>query len=196
MLDKIYTYSLNDPAILIAFLSLIISFLTFRKTSTKITHSFNKNIQFETKDSISISQEEKIEILGTDCFITQLSIVNTTPFDISYFDLRAFDPETNLNCYLATKNSLGAYKDIQLFHHTLDDVLVLEIPKKNYGILKAKSFTRLDLIIMNKTENTKKINVSFRIPKKNFIFSDYYSVTNRSKFKTFGISYDLTKRVN
>lgn len=196
MLDKIYTYLINNPAVLIAFLSLVVSFLTFKKTSTKITHSFNKNIQFENKNNISISQEEKLAILGADCFITKLSIVNTTPFDISYFDLRAFDPETNLNCYLATENSLGAYKGIQLFHHTLDDILVLEIPKKNYGVLKAKSFTRLDLIVMKKTENTKKINISFRIPKKNFIFNDYYSVTNRSKFKTFGISYDLTKKIN
>ena len=66
----------------------------------------------------------------------------------------------------------------------------VEIPEKNYGIFKAKSFTRIYLLVIRNEIESDTINISFKIPKRSILIKDKFAVTNRKKYRFYGISYN------
>ena len=184
----------NFP-ILISLFALLISFLTLYRQRKQITVTFQPNIYPISKEDVSMTSLKRESILGRDAYKTSVDIVNSSPLDIGFFDLRVFNPETNVNYYLATKKSLAEIGNNDLYLHYSDGVTKLEIPDKNHGVLKANSYTTLDIIIVTNGKDSNKIGLAFKIPKSVFFGRDSFSVTNRKKFKAFGIIYDLSKTV-
>jgi len=128
-------------------------------------------------------------------FKTQIDVVNDCSHDIAFFDLRVFNPRTNYNHQFISKKA---------FPHDLpsetkisvDNGVVLsnmEVPDKNYGVFKAHSFTRFDIIIydFDKKAFEDTIRLSFKVSNKNWISKDPFAVTNRGKFKMYCEKYDI-----
>ena len=68
----------------------------------------------------------------------------------------------------------------------------LDIPDKQYGVLKANSFSKFDIFIMPNENIEKSINISFKIATSSWFKRDVFAVTNRKKYKFYGRSYDIS----
>lgn len=129
-------------------------------------------------------------------FKTQIDVVNDCSHDIAFFDLRVFNPRTNYNHQFISKKASphDLPSDTKI---SLDNGVFLcnmEIPDKNYGVFKAHSFTRFDIIVydFNKEKFEDTFRLSFKTSKKNWFLADEYSVTNRRKFKMYYENYTLS----
>ena len=146
---------------------------------------------------ISIVYKDMVTTPGINGFIITIDIINSSPNDIAYFDLRAFNPDNNINIYLMTRKSLEVpFNDGAIYKKNyLNEKHLLEPPEKNYGLLKANSFNKFDLFFGprdNDAHDLKRVNISIKIAKKTFFNKDPFSTTNRKKFKFFGYSYDVS----
>jgi|GEM_PF-5927664 len=124
-----------------------------------------------------------------------VEIINSSPCDISYFDLRVFDPNTNANFFLITRNSLPEiYANKKIYRENLQNPLAPYhhcVPEGRAGMLKAHSLTYFDLFIIPKKESTK-LRVSFRVAIRKNIFTvnDSFVTDNQKHLRYF------TKNIN
>ncbi|MEK3644443.1 hypothetical protein [Aeribacillus sp. FSL M8-0235] len=129
--------------------------------------------------------------------IAKIEVVNPSPKDIAFFDLRAFYPETNLNVHLLTKRTmLDKYRDKTLWRAIESqegnvNLMELTIPDTNYGIFKANSFTRFH-IVMFPDPDAKELLLSFKVAIKAKFIKDQFALTGRKKFKHYGMAYDIS----
>jgi len=129
-----------------------------------------------------------------DALLTKIEIVNPSPRDIAFFDLRCFYPETNMNVSLLTRRTmLDDLRDKNLLRAVENkkgdvDLAELIIPEKNYGVLKSGSFTKFDILMFPKTD-AKEVFLSFKVAKKSII-KDPFAVTGRKRFKHYGVAYN------
>ena len=129
-------------------------------------------------------------------FKTQIDVVNDCSHDIAFFDLRVFNPKTNINHQFISKKAFpyDLPSDTKI---SIDGLFFYnynaEIPERNYGIFKAHSFTRFDIIVydFDKEAFENEIMLSFKISKRNWIREDPFAVTNRGKFKMYCQKYDI-----
>ncbi|MBA3926584.1 hypothetical protein [Listeria rustica] len=178
----------------IAGISLFISIFTLWKNRKRIEVYFD-DIRFIEKNVVTLrnpSGETDTFDSGYKCSI---KVINLSPNDIAYFDLRAFPTESNINFYLLTQKSLHpAFKDSRIYevHNEGKSIIELEIPEKNHGLFKGNSFTHFDIFITDSGSSTfsDDIALSFKVPKKAFI-KDPYAVTKRNKYKVHGIVYKI-----
>lgn len=178
-------------ALAFSFCSLVISITTFFNNKETLNITWDENIK--KIDSTNILANDIPNFINSNnIYYTCLYIVNSSPHDIGFFDLRSFNPKTNSNHYLLTRNSLDwKIKDAYLM--IKDDQsqgFNVEIPEKNYGIFKAKSFTRIYLLVIRNEIESDTINISFKIPKRSILIKDKFAVTNRKKYRFYGISYN------
>ena len=180
---------------LVALLALAVSVYGYWINKKELTVEFCPNLEVLPPDALYID--------NAGCFIERrvllsgyVEIVNSSPVDLSFFDLRAFDPKTNENFAIITRKTLP---------YDLTDVAVVlnngiiqhnaDLPPVKYGILKANSFTYLDIIIHevpHLIEFGDVVCVSFKVPKKTFFKKDPYAMTKRKKFEFHGIAYNIT----
>lgn len=171
--------------------SLIISLYTLWKNRKHLDVYWDDNI-LRTKPHSIVAIHNGEPGFYENSYLTRLSVINTSPNDIAFFDLRAFNPNTNINFPLVTKKTFEYGKEnTEVFHIINGRHTRLNIPEKNSGVFKANSFTQFDLIICI-PENLKEkenINISFKIATHNHLsYRDPFSITRR-KFKWFGKSY-------
>ncbi|EFD89934.1 predicted protein [Listeria monocytogenes FSL J2-071] len=161
---------------------------------------FDSNIKTIDENVLTlINNDGQINSYGPG-YLCSIKILNPSPNDIAYFDLRAFPTETNINSYLLTVKSLHPeFKNAKVYqvYNNEQTLIELEIPEKNHGIIKANSFTHFDIFIANTKENeiTNEVTISFKIPKKTF-FKDPYAVTERKKYKFYGVKYNVSGSEN
>ncbi|WP_025024697.1 hypothetical protein [Companilactobacillus nodensis] len=188
----------------IAIGSLIISLLsfiyTFTKTRKTINVTWDDNLIENPPDSTFIIDPNGKTPTFTHVLTGSISIVNPSSTDISYFDLRMFDPLSNLNVEIITKKTVQPYiksKNIyQFLDNQYDRFQQMDVPERKFGILKSNSYTKIDVIgdfdvLPEKMSNVEKLTASFKIPKR-AIFKDRYAITNRKKFKYYSKTYDIT----
>jgi hypothetical protein len=162
---------------------------------------FAPNLEVLSSSHIYFQNEN--QILGTPViFHGSIDILNASPHDLSYFDLRAFNPRKNINYGVVTRKTLPSTWvsgiSIQVDSWT-SGMLNVEIPDKNYGNLPAHSFTRLDILIYESKDSggfEDHILLMFKIPKKNWFVKDPYAATNRKKFKAYSCLYTITNWKN
>ncbi|EAC2288968.1 hypothetical protein FRG77_08110 [Listeria monocytogenes] len=172
-------------------------------TSIWITFINRKRIKVYFDNNIRIIDGNVLTLINNDGqtdnygpgYLCSIKILNPSPNDIAYFDLRAFPTETNINSYLLTAKSLHPeFKQARVYevYSNEQSINELEIPEKNHGIIKANSFTHFDIFIANTKGNeiTSEVAISFKVPKIAF-FRDPYAVTERKKFKFYGIKYNV-----
>lgn len=127
-------------------------------------------------------------------FLCTIDIVNPSPNDIAFFDLRAFDSKPNRNTYLLTRKTLlPIYKNARIYRNHNANNFELEIPEKGYGILKASSFTKLDIFVLPNEHIGNAINISFKIAVKSYFKRDKFAVTNRKQYKFYRRRYDISE---
>lgn len=184
--------------------ALAISLYTLWKSRKHISLDWEQNILQADIGSVFAEIDNENPIPYDYCFVTSLSVVNPSPVDIGYFDLRAFNPKNNFNLYLMTRKALGShlenakiYEIFNLKNGYTRGYTRLDIPEKNYGIFKANSFTKLDLIIVLPKEaiddykDLESISISFKIAKRAFFKKDIFALTSRKKFEFSGMEYHI-----
>lgn len=187
---------------LIAIISLIISLYILWKNRKFIDVTWGETIQKnEIGFVLGYDSQGKPMQYGLTC-TANLSIVNPSPNDIGYFDLRVFDPKTNINIDFLTKNAVAEIIHEQSIYTLIDSnpprTMKMDIPKRMFGMLPANSFTRFDIIVVldylpNEIQNFDTIAISFKIPKKAGVFhKDRFAITNRRKYKFYQYAYDIT----
>ncbi|EDN9114273.1 hypothetical protein GWY05_06870 [Listeria monocytogenes] len=184
----IATISLSSIAVLI-------SAFTLFKNRKNLTVDICKNLEVITDGQIElINPTEEINSYGAG-FLYQVQVVNPSPNDIAYFDIRAFSPDNNQNTYLLTRKSLApSVKDAKVFKREGSEIFELEIPDKNHGIFKANSYTYLDIFILPQEHIKNNIIVSFKIAK-SAILRDAFAVTKRKRYKFYSTKFDLSDPV-
>ncbi|HFL0606100.1 TPA: hypothetical protein ACGX6L_002179 [Listeria monocytogenes] len=192
--------NLEIISISIAVLSFVTSIWVIYKNRKRIEVYFDSNIRRIEENVLKlINNDGQTNNYGSG-YLCSIKILNPSPNDIAYFDLRAFPTETNINSYLLTAKSLHPeFKEARVYevYNNEQNMYELEIPEKNHGIIKANSFTHFDIFIHDKKGNeiTNEITLSFKIPKK-ALFKDPYAVTARKKYKYYGIKYNVSNPEN
>ena len=179
----------------ISSMALLFSLISVLRTRKTLHVEFDKSAEIFLTDEIFILSKDGSEFSPQgDGILTKISVVNNSSIDIGYFDLRAFDYDTNQNIYLITRKALGIHnKEASIYHrYPQEDYYEMEIPDKNHGMFKANSYTVLNLIIFPKYEVKDRIAISFKIPKKILLRRDKFAVTKRKKYKHFYHDYDVT----
>lgn len=174
--------------------SLIISLYTLWKNRKHLDVYWDDNI-LRTKPHSIVAIHNGEPGFYENSYLTRLSVINTSPNNIAFFDLHAFDPNTNINFPLVTKKTFDYKKEnTKIFQIINDNYAKLDVPEKNSGVFKANSFTQFDLIVCvpKDLKNKININISFKIAAHNHLsYKDPFSTT-RKKFKWFGKSYSST----
>lgn len=156
----------------IAIAAFIISLITLRRNSIKIdTHFSNtsKWIMAILFDDGSSMVNEEFGLIAS-----QIKIINTSNFDIGYFDLSVIDSTNNteLNYYRNAQfnifNDLASKKAISYFD-SKEISFGLNLPDSSFGVIKAHSMTSIDLIVSPEIE-TKELFVMFKVTKRKSFF--------------------------
>lgn len=183
--------------IVISFLSLIVSLVVAWSNRKTLQVEISKTLDVIEGGSVFLINDEGIPEPYGDGVFTTIEVVNPSPKDIAFFDLRAFYPETNVNIHLLTKRTmLDKYRDKTLWRAIeLEkgnvNLMELVIPDTNYGIFKANSFTRFH-IVMFPDPDASKLFLSFKVAIRAKFFKDPFAVTGRKKFKHYGVAYDIS----
>ena len=186
----ILTYELF--ALILSVVSVYISLYTLYKNRKIITVTWGNLRPVSSGQVYIYSNDGRCETYGQG-FLLTIDIVNPSPSDIAFFDLRAFDSKTNINTYLLTRKALlPLYKDSKIYCSDEKISFELDIPEKQYGVLKANSFSKFDIFIMPNEYIENSINISFKVATSSWFKRDMFAVTNRKKYKFYGRSYDIS----
>lgn len=179
----------------------IVSFIyTFFKTRKVINVTWSNDLIENFPDSTFVFLPNNEIRSFTEVFTGSISIVNPSSTDISYFDLRMFDPKTNINIEVITKKTIQPYVQNKKVYQYMDTkyqrLQQMDIPERKFGLLKSNSYTKIDVIgdfdvLPKELNNLEKLTISFEIPKKTF-YKDKFSVTNRRKYKSYSKTYEIT----
>ena len=175
--------------IVISLAAFILSFIVYRQNKKSLDVTFEPDLlKIHTiyTDKISIHDENGI-------YIAFLKVVNTSPSDIGYFDLRVFDVNK-------PNEILGTYTELNLKRADIDAKFFeydyslgqanLNAPKSNYGVFESNSYTRLD-IPFTPDKDTKEVIVTFKVAIKSRKTNPY--AYDRQNFKYYVTKYTISK---
>jgi hypothetical protein len=191
MIDMI----LKIVPLVISLLALVVSIAVAWSNRKSLHVEIYNNVEVVKDGSIFFIDDDEIPQPYGDCLITTIEVVNPSPKDIAFFDLRAFYPETNMNLQLLTKRTiLNNHRDKTLWRaiespESKETLMEIIIPDTNYGIFKANSFTRFHIVMFPKSD-AKNMLLSFKVAMKAKA-KDQFAITGRKKFKFYGIAYDI-----
>ncbi len=182
--------------LIISFIALIVSIV--------VAWSNRKSLQVEISPDLQVMEGGRIFFLNDDgipepydhALLATVEVVNPSPKDIAFFDLRTFYPETNMNVDLLTRRAvLEKYRDKKLWRviktpSGKERLSELIVPETNYGIFKSNSFTRLHIVTFPDKDDDK-ILLSFKVAMRSRIKKDPFAVTGRKVFKHYGRAYKI-----
>lgn len=180
-------------------LSLVISLYTLWKQRIRINVDWDESFEIITPDSLFFGLQNKV--LGSKFFLScVIDIVNPSPNDIGYFDLMAFEEDTNANLYLATKKAIPKpFADKPIYYFPEQDIFVglgytLDIPEAKNGIFPKNSFSRLNILVapMQGGQIPQKLVISFKIASEPLLSYEPFFGTSRKQYRTFRRVYDTT----
>ncbi|MHA2887275.1 hypothetical protein [Bacillus cereus] len=165
-------------------------------TISLITYRMNKkclDVTFEEELFSPPSLKIGSNYLGNDngIYIAYLKVVNPSPSDIAYFDLRVIDknnPHNDIEIHSQTAiESYGGSTTILSYTSPFGKVN-LSTPLSDYGVFKSNSFTKLD-IAFSPILNTEEVVVTFKVAIKSIKSSPYSSYGQQ--FKYYSKTYRL-----
>lgn len=161
----------------------IISTFTLFKNRKILNITWEPNI-YPVFDSSIRGVDSNNNLNGSYDYVLRavLYVVNPSPNDIAFYNLWAFNPDTDVSLGLITKNTsvLGSdvKKIIEFFGTTYSQ---LDIPEKKSGVFKSNSYTRFDLLIpitnFSKLEKINRVSFSFRLAKNSFLHNKPKCIT-------------------
>lgn len=185
---------------LISVLSLFIAYLSYRNTRKAITVDFAPNCYLLNPKKDIISSEELIhDVKATRALYTTINIVNSSCVNMAYMDLRAFDPVSNANHFIATYMTLPFLKNKNIllspFGPNALDNFVITLPDRIFAPLPAGSCTSIDVLIYinDNVDISNGVMVSIKTTETTLLKRSPWSNTNRKKFRAYSYLYDLSK---
>lgn len=167
------------------------------KNRKRIDVNWNKDLTIFLEDEISvivgdtsISTEDAKEYSYKSGFLFSFSVVNPSPSDIAFFDLRAFSEENKNTALVTRQTMLKDYRKYPIYSSFDGELRELFIPDKKHGTLKANSYTRFDIIIIPEDHIKNILNVSIQFAMDSYFFKDKYSL-RKKKYKSYGMEYDV-----
>lgn len=172
----------------------VFSAITLFKNRTILKVRWRNEIQLCVDNSV-VAYDEKGNTISPyqNVFLTQLEIINPSPNDIAFFDLSAWDTDTNFPLeILSTKAYSLDNTRSHIVHYTNGvNFNILDVPQDTYGVFKANSYTRFNLgiIVTDPSEynHLKKIGIQFNIAKRAFVKGNknknYYNIYNVEGWK-------------
>lgn len=126
-----------------------------------------------------------------------LKLINSSNFDIGYFDLRivSLSKDHEINFY--NKRQLTKTNHIEKFHPSSvavnkDTFIAYDMPNGREGMLKAHSITNIDLIFTpDKNENNDNFLAVLKVAKRKSIFKNTKYGYINSKYESFSHSFSL-----
>lgn len=182
--------------IVISFFALIISILVAWGNRKTLHVEIGKNLDVVEDGYIFFVDDTGTPQPYGNGLITTIEVVNPSPKDIAFFDMRAFYPETNMNIHLLTRRTmLDEHRNKTLWRSIelpkgIPNLMELTIPETNYGIFKANSFSRFHIVMFPNTE-AQDLLLSFKVAIRAKV-KDQYAVTGRKKFKFYGTAYNIS----
>lgn len=184
---------------IVASISLVISlYLMLRNRKRLIVTEDNPLEPFVSDGSLYAILEDGSKISLGAGYIVSFTILNSSPNDISYFDLVANDKDTNYRQGLLTSKSLEPIvwnaKNVKVFNDSAIGTFSLTFPESNSGVFKANSFTRMDLCVMPLDDDySGYIDVSFKVTIKSIFHISRHSVVKKRKwFRAYSQRIDAT----
>lgn len=182
--------------IMISSVALIVSIIVAWSNRKTIQVETPKNLEAVKGGSIFYLDGEGIPEPYDHALLGVIEVVNPSPKDIAFFDLRVFYPETNMNTDILTKQTIfeqhrnkPVWRAIEMPNGSVR-LMELLIPETNYGVFKANSFTRFHIIAFP-DEDAKEVLLSFKVAIKTRSKRDYFAVTGRKVFKMYGRRYPI-----
>lgn len=182
--------------IVISFSALVISIVVAWSNRKTLHVEIDKNLDVVEGGTIFFVDDTGTPQPYGNGLITIIEVVNPSPKDIAFFDLRAFYPQTNTNINLLTKRTmLDGHRNKTLWRafelpKEKETLMELTIPETNYGIFKANSFSRFHIVMFPEAD-AHELLLSFKVAIRAKV-KDQYAVTGRKKFKFHGVAYNIS----
>lgn len=196
MIELSFEIAFRICTIALSLIALIISFTVAWGNRKTLHVDISKNLEVAADGEVFFINEEGVTAPYGPCLIANIEVVNPSPKDIAFFDLRAFYPDINMNLPLLTKRTIGDHHKNRILWRTIKtstaDFSLMEqvLPDMNYGIFKANSFTRFH-IVMFPNEEASDLFLSFKVAIKAKI-KDKFAVTGRKKFRFYRKKYNIS----
>lgn len=188
---SIFTYVIKNW---IAISALFISIITLRRNSIKLDVDISDRSDWFL--AILLNTGESITN-DYGLLHTNIKIINSSNFDIGYFDLKVIDSKNNsiLNYYHDKQfhvfNELTDRKAIAFFAED-GASYGLNLPTGTYGIIKAHSITSVDIVVSPEVETTE-LFVLFKTTKRKLkLFKPKQGFVN-TPFEQFSQSVQVTQ---
>lgn len=165
----------------------VVSLYTLWKNRTTLKVHWSQ-IEMTMDNSVVVMKSKNKAITSyKNTFLTSITVINSSPNDVGYYDLRVYDAETGKPLEIAyLAYFLLEDKESYVLHY-INAITsnLLNVPKKDYGIFRSNSYNRLDLPIVVTDEyeykDLRKIQIEFKVAKNYFnkekVYSFQYNVT-------------------
>lgn len=189
----------NSAAIYISLLSLLISIATLYRQRKRLTVTIDDNLYvLNPKTDVRLLDGSLSPLSAEVAFYCTIKIVNPSYINQSFFDLRAFNPKTNANHFIATRRT--SFMNIDEPHlvlspfHDKEVTFIATLPERTYGILPAGSFTCLDVLIYANQHVPLEdgIYISLHTSDTSLSHRSKFSVTNRKIYASHEKFFDIT----
>lgn len=188
-------FSLNlSPSNWIAIAALCVSLYNLWKGRKTFRVSWDADIQ--EADIAHVIGVIDDEITGTYdyAYTASVSLINPSPNDIAFFDLHAFNAQTGQRVNLITKKTFAYQEQNQTIYQVFDNHYArLDIPDSKYGVCKANTYNRLDLVVVlpDISISLDQLALSFKTTKKSWLFKDKFAGKTFKKFKNYQKIYEI-----
>ncbi|AFR21717.1 hypothetical protein [Lactobacillus helveticus] len=190
----------------LSLIALLVSIWTAYKSRTFFKVKWGNNCEITMNNSVvAMKKDGTPEISYTDTFLTYLTVVNPSPNDLAYYDLKVYDADNGNPLEIIYAIYFYLNDDHTYFVHYLNPLNsnLLELPEKNHGVFKANSYTRFNLPIVVTDEyeykDLKHIKIEFKVAKNSFrkikIYSKTYDVTGWQR-KPYRLGYGQDIKIN
>lgn len=181
----------------IALVALVFSYLNYRRGNQQI--ELVPDTQAEWILSVVLDNGESI-VNPNGMLKINIKIINPSNIDVNFFDLIVFDKNREYQYYYRRQNNIIndlTGRNAVAAVAPSGNIVLVEIPEADYGILKAHSMTRLSLIIQA-SEMTDKLFVAFKIAKRKPFFKTTKFGYINSPYQSFSASFpvELSKKPN
>lgn len=189
---------LTIASVVISAIALIVSIAVAWSNRKTLNVNISKDLTVVEAGTAFFADNNSEPASYDDALLLTMEVVNPSPKDIAFFDLRAFNPTTNINVNFLTRRSTALqHRTLPLWMAVDPDnekdpkLTELNIPDANHGIFKANSFTRFSILIFP-GESSEKLGFSFKVAMHAKFRKDPFAITSRKRFKFHGVIYDIS----
>lgn len=181
----------------IALVALSFSYLNYRRSNQQIELIPDSKAEW----ILSVLLDDGESIVNPNGMLkVNIKVINPSNTDIHFFDLIVYDKNRRYQYYYRRQNNIIndlANKDAVAVVSTNGDIILIEIPEADYGLLKAHSMTRLSLIVQG-SKITDELFVAFKVAKRKSFFKTTKFGYVYSPYQSFSASFpvELSKKPN